>query len=338
MVVIIPLQSYIGWKVAISLVHGVTIACSLYRLIHRVRIHRFWLDDYLVCIPLLLNILCCLLAWLRINHGALNLKGGSQTYEFLSSYWLSCLPYLGTMWASRIVVTLSLGRLFPPKHPARRWSICLLVIVVLCFIGNVLVAALFCKYPNLLMIIYEAKECATTEGGFLVAIAFQVIASILCDILLIISPLVIFWRVRLSRLKRRLVLLVFCGNILTLLSAIVFAVVFLSSWISAGPDVLIVLVGLYNIEAAIGLFACNFTVISTCFYQALRRLHRRTNSHRESGDETTSSSSAPRPCTCVSEDSPLSGLTEFSTFDSESSFRESPPSAHRNFASLNLNK
>ena len=72
--------------------------------------------------------------------------------------------------------------------------------------------------------------------------------NMVSDALLIISPLVFFWRVGLPTLERRLVLLVFCGSILTLLTASSLAILFLNKGISPGVDDLLILVGMCNIE------------------------------------------------------------------------------------------
>lgn len=49
--------------------------------------------------------------------------------------------------------------------------------------------------------------------------------DIIGDTLLVLCPMVWFWNIRLPPKERRFILLTFCGNVLTLLSAIVFVLV-----------------------------------------------------------------------------------------------------------------
>ncbi|KAF8901918.1 hypothetical protein CPB84DRAFT_911691 [Gymnopilus junonius] len=326
-VIILPPQSYIGWKVSISILHALSAGCTIYRLIHRFRIHRIWWDDRLIFIPLVFNILYCVLAWIRFSHRVINPLLGSRTYEILNSYWLSLLPYLITVWTTRMVLALSLGRIFPHKHPARQWSYFLSILMAFSFIGCALAAALSCSYISPLMILYETTYCATLDGRYVVSMIILVADNMLCDVLLFISPLLLFWRVKLPLSERRLVLVFFCGSILTLLLSIAFTVLFLNRRIYAGNDWLLILIGVFNIDAAVSLFASNMIVISTCFYQALRRLRSREKVVQHStARNRTSHFSSPRtgPCSCVRQ-SQRSPSPEHLTLTEISTYISSPP-------------
>ncbi|KDR79716.1 hypothetical protein GALMADRAFT_63033 [Galerina marginata CBS 339.88] len=67
-VVNVPLQSYLGWKVAVSFLHAFAIGSTLYRLTHRFRIRRLWWDDYIVCVPVVLNLAICIMVWIRFSR------------------------------------------------------------------------------------------------------------------------------------------------------------------------------------------------------------------------------------------------------------------------------
>ncbi|KDR76639.1 hypothetical protein GALMADRAFT_247034, partial [Galerina marginata CBS 339.88] len=239
----------------------------------------------------------------------------------LNSFWLSLLPYLLSVWSSRVALALSLARIFPAKHQARVWSFILVAFLIISFIGCVLVTTLFCKYPSWLLLFYEGTDCAMVKGGFLLSPVFLISENIISDVLLVGSPLAFFWSVKLPQTERRLILAVFCGSILTLIVAICFGALFVNSEVHLGEDEIIILVGICNIEAAVCLFASNLPVVSTRLYQKLRH---RNLSRRQHAERTQDFS--PEPCTCagVSDHHPSLGqltLTEISTICS-------PPQSH----------
>ena len=117
-----------------------------------------------------------------------------STFRILNSYWLSLLPYQLSIWSvfenfqevtnahrpsrcSKAVLALSLARIFPRKHPARRWSYWLVVIMGLFFFGCALIPALTCTYKSRLMVIYETIHCATGNGRTIFSIIFLVVGQ-----------------------------------------------------------------------------------------------------------------------------------------------------------------
>ncbi|KAF8901917.1 hypothetical protein CPB84DRAFT_1846622 [Gymnopilus junonius] len=297
---VLPPQSYLGWKVSISIMHAIVAGTTIYRLVHRFQFHRAWWDDYLVTFPLVLNIVYCLLAWFRFAHRVVDTSTASQAFRVLNSYWLSLLPYQLSIWSSKAVLALSLARIFPKGHGARRWSYWLVIMI------------------------YETTHCATGNGRTIFSIIFLVMACIFGDILLIGSPLALFWRVKLPPIERRLVLAVFCGSIFTLVSAIISAILFINDSIFPGEDYILILIGFCNIDAAISLFVCNLTILTTAIYRMLRRQHASRNAIQETMETSYPASqaftSSERP-TDFSSTSEAMRLTEISTSSSLSQTR-----------------
>ncbi|KAF8901902.1 hypothetical protein CPB84DRAFT_1776979 [Gymnopilus junonius] len=321
----LPLQSYTAWKVSLSILHAVAIVSTLYRLVHRFRIRRSWWDDYVAFLPLMLDPMYWMLTLVRFYHRVLDLTHTTRTFRVLNSFWLSLLPYLLIVWSTRVALSLSLGRIFPAKHPARRWSYVLVGAMIVFCITNILVANLTCKYTSPLLVLFEVTHCDTGAGGFLVQTIFLFVVNVFGDLLLVISPLIFFWRIKLPAGERRLILMVFSGSILTLLAGVVIAIIFLNKDVFPGVDYLLILEGLCNIEASVSLFVCNLTVVSTRFYQAIRRLRNlrqdQSPSSLDTADPEPTTQYQPHSPTCTrlsdktSSSEPIT-LTEISSFPS----------------------
>ncbi|KDR69776.1 hypothetical protein GALMADRAFT_145177 [Galerina marginata CBS 339.88] len=316
----LPLQSYPGWKVSISILHVVAISSAVYRLVHRFRIRRTWWDDYMVFVPLVLDIAYWATFFVRFPH---RIEGGRPAGDgrVLESYWIVLFPYSIIVWTTRISLSLSLARIFPWKHPARLWSFILAGIMALSCIACILISTLSCTERSSLIILSEPRQCALNISGFPFQNIYVFANDSFGDILLIISPLILFWRLKLPRQERRLILVVFCGSTLTLAYVIAFAIIALNPKISLGDDFLVLMAGLLQIEVAISLFVCNLAVVSTSLYQLVTR--NRNQEWLESGWISTEPPSDselqddPQQCTCSLDKAPTPlTLTEISSSSS----------------------
>ncbi|EDR08954.1 uncharacterized protein LACBIDRAFT_296577 [Laccaria bicolor S238N-H82] len=52
----LPAQSVLAWKITLTIFQAIAISSTLYRLWRRYRIQRLWWDDYVVVIPLVMDI------------------------------------------------------------------------------------------------------------------------------------------------------------------------------------------------------------------------------------------------------------------------------------------
>ncbi|KAF8169940.1 hypothetical protein BJ912DRAFT_149515 [Pholiota molesta] len=64
----IPSDASLPWKVACSLLHVIAVSSSAYRLWERFGLHRAWWDDYVLFLPLVLNIFFATSLWITIPH------------------------------------------------------------------------------------------------------------------------------------------------------------------------------------------------------------------------------------------------------------------------------
>ncbi|KAF8161393.1 hypothetical protein B0H34DRAFT_378652 [Crassisporium funariophilum] len=267
-------QSILAWEICITLLHAVSIGCTFVRLIRRWRINRMWWDDYLVCIPLLADGMFLTNLWLRFRDGAISTP---KYQSALYSTWLATFLFSTIIWISRISMTLSIARIFPQGHRCRWFALGLVIIFLIVYITGFLLATFTCGLSSSnwdLMI--KLKNCSTRRSGSSIGslntiAPFYITAGFSADAALIVSPLVMLWKVKLPPKERRLVLALFSCSIFTVLSAIPFAVIWYFGTALSPDDRLILLTMTPMVEAAVGLLVCNLTIVTMLFYRMLNR-------------------------------------------------------------------
>ncbi|PPQ90339.1 hypothetical protein CVT25_007741 [Psilocybe cyanescens] len=295
----LPHKSYLGWKIVITIFHLFATTSTIYRLVHRYRIRRLWRDDYILFVALALDISHWPIYWARSPSVEGSSKSFIKTQQILNSYWLTIVPWFLILACTRISLALSFARIFPPRHPARRWSFTLVFFFILNFTGTVLATTLTCKAASGLLVASEMSECIRVSNGVPLKNIIVFVADASSDLSLILTPLYFFWGIKLPAQERRLILTFFCGSTLTLLSAVMYAVIANSQSVaSLKKDWSLVNLGLGAIETSMSFVGCNSVVISTCFYQALRRFRGQERPELESTLETPRVPPS-RECTCV---------------------------------------
>ncbi|KAF8153755.1 hypothetical protein B0H34DRAFT_753183 [Crassisporium funariophilum] len=266
----LPPQSYLAWKVSLTFVHALAIGSGVYRLVHRFRLQKTWWDDYIVFVPLVLEIPSIVLFWIRFPHRFDPNVPIPSRLQALDSYWLSTLPFLTIIWSTRAILALSVARIFPPRHRARLASLILAYSMGIAWVACILVTTLSCKkLRSNKLLENELKDCIKGVGGFPRVNIFLFTVDFLADAILVAAPLVFFWKIKLPRAEHRLILSVSCGSFLTLLSAIAFAALTISN-INLGEDSFLIIAGLGRLEAAVSLMVCNLAVVITCLYRLFR--------------------------------------------------------------------
>ncbi|KAF8901399.1 hypothetical protein CPB84DRAFT_1777763 [Gymnopilus junonius] len=236
---------------------------------------------------------------------------------------------------SWIVLALTLARIFPSKHPARRWSFAIVAYLCLSCISCIVVTIATCETNSGLLNQGELQSCRKGPGGFVVRNIFLFAATLACDTLLIIFSLILLSWMHLVSVEHRLVLIVLCGTALTLLYSISFLIVGNSHAISMGPDILMVVNGMGNTQTALFLFVSNLPVLCTCLHGSIRRLFRLSNPPSSGSVEMTSErqSSCSSNCSCYSDSPTPLTLTEISDLSCQPSPRAYTDSIHVSEAS-----
>ncbi|PPQ81560.1 hypothetical protein CVT25_013403 [Psilocybe cyanescens] len=284
--VFLPHRSYLGWKIAVTLFHLISSSSTVYRLVHRYRIRRLWWDDYILLGALVLD------------------------FVYWPIYWAR---------ATRAAMALAFARIFPPRHPARRWAFTLVAFMVLAGLATLFFTTLTCKAASALLVTAEMTHCMIAFRYVPLKHVLFFLDDLVCDSLLIIMPLVIFWRVKLPPTERRLILIFFCGSVLPMLGSTAYLIIANRRTVfSLGPDRPLVNLGLGAVNVSMGFMSCNLVVLSTCFYRALNRYRDRQRTAVVQNPNPNPVAPAPEPlvaeCNCMTSDHiiPLS-LTEIST-------------------------
>lgn len=71
---------------------------------------------------------------------------------------------------------------------------------------------------------FNRKSCFKQPGGRIVAWLCAVVLDLSADILLVVTPLVMLWKIKLPQKERRLILALFASSLVSLLSSIIFTV------------------------------------------------------------------------------------------------------------------
>jgi len=196
--------------------------------------------------------------------------------------------YYTVIWLSRISLSLSLARIFPPRHNCRRFAFCLTVFFSSLYTSCILLSIFTCwNLPGLWYLIPQ-EQCTLRRKWALYSSFTLVALEFVTDILLVVSPLVMLWKVKLPQSQRRLILALFCSSILSLLASVTFFMSWmLSSRIGASSYAIFGIVA--NLQVAISLLVCNLLVVTMFFYRIIRKEGLPIPNH------TTTTSSHPSP-------------------------------------------
>ncbi|KAL0573847.1 hypothetical protein V5O48_008111 [Marasmius crinis-equi] len=265
-------------RVVITVFHSFAILLTLYRLFHRVRIHRFSWDDWLAFLALLLMGFYAGSDWMRLKLVHSNDTNDPSEHARLLIILLTVNMSLSTaiIWCCRSSLALSIMRILPP---GRRRIMSLVLAFTFFLVGS-------------LLIIFGRTTCSASRGGeprmlkcdggkaLYIATA---ISDIISSILLVALPLHCLWRAsNLAQNERRLIMILFTSTVLTLVACLVNAVYI------AKRDAFGITYSA-KLEASISLTVCNLVVVVTSLYRTFIR------NHDEADLEASSSRSPATP-------------------------------------------
>ncbi|KAF8966772.1 hypothetical protein BDZ97DRAFT_1756365 [Flammula alnicola] len=267
---ILPRQNYLAWKICVTLLHFVSITFTLVRVGYRWRTRRLWWDDRIVIIPMAVDCIYIVTMWFKLRKDGLSWVE-PDSHTFVYSEWFSSFLSSTIMWASKICLALSVARIFLPGHPFRRWSFYFTGILFLFYLGITFTLTFACEGSPWWQLNY--KRC-TTEAHSLNAGALigAVILDILTDAVLVISPVIMLWRIKLPPKQRILILVLFSSSILTIIGSVTYAILWFTVAGHLGPDSPWVFTMTAYIQAAFALLVSNILVITMLIYHKLRRV------------------------------------------------------------------
>ncbi|KAH7882265.1 hypothetical protein F5I97DRAFT_334355 [Phlebopus sp. FC_14] len=234
-----------------TVLHALAVILTSFRLWFRYRIRRLWWDDFWAALALSCDIGCAIAMW------TLTVPNGSR-HSYIVSYWLGMLLYTCLIWFARLSIIISVVRVVPPSR-------CIHLVTF----GTATALLLMWAF------ILSAKtiECAIDRSWYnspfiacpippWVALG-EVITDVASDVMLVLLPLRLLWRVKLPSNQRIMILCVFSSSILTSVVSVVHTAYII-------PDSTFIGGMTAEIEGAVSLIVCNLLVIVTFLYRVTR--------------------------------------------------------------------
>ncbi|KAF9002143.1 hypothetical protein BDQ17DRAFT_1542465 [Cyathus striatus] len=267
MPVIISQQSYLPWKICMTVAHVMAILTACLRIEYRRRSRRIWWDDYAAFVPAVTEALNAVLFLIRLRHFSDEENQILRTLKVRLVF--ANIPLSVTiLWWSRISMSLAIVRITPEWSKSRAIAIYATFTFILTWAVLVISYMLLCTVNNSWQ--YANSDILICVPTYQRGIAAGISTDIASDIYLAVLPLYHLWRLRLSPPQRRLVRLVFSTSLLTLIVVVIFLI---SSYggIFEGPGSSFLWLMIMRIEEAVSLIASNLTVLLSWGYKAFFR-------------------------------------------------------------------
>ncbi|KAF8149030.1 hypothetical protein B0H34DRAFT_734551 [Crassisporium funariophilum] len=259
-------QSVTGWKAVITTLHVVALSFTAFRIFVRYQMQRLWWDDYLAFLPLVMDSIHLVLFWQGLKQNFL-----SSVTDTFHGFFFVTFVHFTVLWSSRIILALSLARLFPPRHFARRGAFALAAFFFISYVITEVVGTVTCLGPGIRWYNIQVHSCKRTAQGYPIGGVVAVSLDLSADVFLVALSVSVLWHIKLPPYQRRLILTTVSASILTLLSVLAF-LIFWFSGLDLGPQVWLLIPATSHLEAATSLIVCNLQVVVLYAYRvALRR-------------------------------------------------------------------
>ncbi|EIW84854.1 hypothetical protein CONPUDRAFT_141691 [Coniophora puteana RWD-64-598 SS2] len=256
-------------RASVSIMHGLAILTTTFRLWYRVRKRRFWWEDAWAAASLV-GAIASLFAvmgitgsenyWIYASLDDPPFPGESPTGHVVAD-WVMIFGFTTCLWSARLSLIFSLVRLSSGATKLRQVSLYAAAVFGAIFVGLLCQKVYVCGHD----LSWEedpvmAFQCRLGDS---IAIA-QVVTDFSSDVALVAIPVFLLREVNSPKDQRILILSAFSTSILTSLLSVVHVIFILT------PDP-----GLQTItaqaEIALSLVICNLLVIVTYIYRVLKR-------------------------------------------------------------------
>ncbi|KZP25344.1 hypothetical protein FIBSPDRAFT_783324 [Athelia psychrophila] len=236
---------------------GLAIIFTVFRLVYRFRIRRFWWDDAWASVALIFQFMLVVAFWIRTDVPGVGPLNQSK-HNRIIAYWILTNGFTCVLWSARLSMLYSIIRITPPMMRLRRVAYCCGILFVAMWAG-LLAQKLYICISDLSWQLKPAPQCHLGQS---VAI-LELVTDFSSDAILIVLPLRLLWGVNLPRHMRKLLFSIFSASCLVTIVSTIHATFLL------GPAGL--LEGLTaNVEASVSLIVANLAVIVTHVYRLLR--------------------------------------------------------------------
>ncbi|KIJ93622.1 hypothetical protein K443DRAFT_111770 [Laccaria amethystina LaAM-08-1] len=212
----IPEQSYLGWKVAMTVLQLTAVGTTAFRLYYRHKTQRLWWDDYTAIVPLVAEFI-----YIPISYLVNTVPGSDKKKKVILYYFWVC-AFMTILWWSRLSLGFSIARIFPPALKPRKYAFMIIFGIFLTWIALLTAEVSLCATNTSWH--DTPTELLDCRDNYPIGIALAT-TDVFFNILLITFPIYRLWHIKLPQDQRRMVLAVFSASLITLLSAIVFTTI-----------------------------------------------------------------------------------------------------------------
>ncbi|EGO22985.1 hypothetical protein SERLADRAFT_471584, partial [Serpula lacrymans var. lacrymans S7.9] len=196
-------------EVLVTVIHGIALLATTFRLWLRFKMRRFWWEDAWATLALGLDVICVVATWTLVAA-----DGGKQSH--IISLWLTLLSYTCVIWSARMSIVFSIIRIAPPSATFRRLTYAAAVVFFFMWATIFSAKAYLCGadrswYQDPII------QCPLT----LTIALIELCTDLISDIILVAMPLRMLWHVKLPKNQRILILAVFSSSILSCTVSIV---------------------------------------------------------------------------------------------------------------------
>ncbi|KAF8555029.1 hypothetical protein OG21DRAFT_1597068 [Imleria badia] len=238
--------------IASSVVDGLAMMLTLFRLFVRLQIRRFWWEDMWAAIMLAFGttfIIAQLLYFETVNYETALITG-----------WMTSLAFTCTLWAARMSLLYSTIRVISPSSILRKFTRAMAVVFLLFWATIIGLKTWRCVNHTKPM--HSLGRVRPVCGLPDVEIVFQLITDCVSDAALVNLSLKLLWRVKLPGKLRRMILCLFSSSAIMSMFSLFHAICQLVP-LESGKYIA------FETELTWSLIVCNLLVVVTYMYRVI---------------------------------------------------------------------
>ncbi|KIK91736.1 hypothetical protein PAXRUDRAFT_830571 [Paxillus rubicundulus Ve08.2h10] len=229
-------------KISGSVVHGLAIFITSFRLLYRWYMSRFWWEDAWAALALVFDIACLVSVWMESPP---QIPRALPPMNIMAN-WILSVTLTCIIWCARMSILCSIVRIANPSPKLRRVAYGIAVVLLTTAIALVAQKIVMCSMDS----------CKFTMH---VAIT-QLVTDVVSDAMLVAASVRFLRDVKLSRNRRLLILSAFSASVLITGVTILHSVLLLQR-----PTTGTIVIG--HVKAGLSLLVCNALVLVTFVYR-----------------------------------------------------------------------
>ncbi|KAG2125025.1 hypothetical protein DEU56DRAFT_744109, partial [Suillus clintonianus] len=233
-----------------SVVQGVAIALTIFRVWFRLHIRRFWWEDAWAAFAGLCGTTHLINSWIHLlSHGT----------TCVVSFWATTFMSTCINWGARMSILFAIARVARPAQRLFRLSMGFAILFFLMWGGFIVQKAWNFESSR----DWYGLPCPSCRIGYSMA-AYQLTTKCVADAILVIFSFRLLWNVHLPSRQRRMILAIFSSSIIMSMFSLFHAI----AHFLYATEVETIAV---NLEASSSLIVCNLLVVVTYTYRVLNR-------------------------------------------------------------------